>query len=294
MPRLDGESLPQQELPLAPAQCLLQILTLSSRWAWGADGGVPPSSGDTRGAWGLVSIASLLLVPPGLSRDTVLGRPGANVTLTCQDKGPVNVTVSWQVEERGAAAVGGRSRRLAEGNALLLRRLRYEDSGRYSCYVGGRLLRSLRLLVEGGSAPGRGLPLQHRPVWRPPSPSVSMPCRAPRNSPGLLLPAEPRQRRPVRVAAAGKAVPRDAGDAVGEAEVSAVLAPTWGWDPMARDTGDFTVPPHRPFPLRRLGLPCAQCVPQPQPSHVPAGSWLRTPQSSSAATSPRHGSLFAG
>ncbi|KAF1577613.1 Interleukin-6 receptor subunit alpha, partial [Eudyptes moseleyi] len=86
--------------------------------------------------------------PPGLSRGTVLGRPGANVTLTCQDKGPVNVTVSWQVEERGAAAVGGRSRRLAEGNALLLRRLRYEDSGRYSCYVGGRLLRSLRLLVE--------------------------------------------------------------------------------------------------------------------------------------------------
>ncbi|XP_019329672.1 PREDICTED: interleukin-6 receptor subunit alpha, partial [Aptenodytes forsteri] len=85
---------------------------------------------------------------PGLSRDTVPGRPGANVTLTCQDKGPVNVTVSWQVEERGAAVVGGRSRRLAEGNVLLLRRLRYEDSGRYSCYVGGRLLRSLRLLVE--------------------------------------------------------------------------------------------------------------------------------------------------
>ncbi|NWX72850.1 IL6RA protein, partial [Uria aalge] len=85
--------------------------------------------------------------PPGLSRDTVLGRLGANVTLTCWDKGPANVTVSWQVEERGAA-VGGRSRRLAEGNALLLRHLRYEDSGRYSCSVGGRPLRSLRLLVE--------------------------------------------------------------------------------------------------------------------------------------------------
>ncbi|NXV21720.1 IL6RA protein, partial [Cepphus grylle] len=85
--------------------------------------------------------------PPGLSRDTVLGRLGANVTLTCWDKGPANVTVSWQVEERGAAA-GGRSRRLAEGNALLLRHLRYEDSGRYSCSVGGRPLRSLRLLVE--------------------------------------------------------------------------------------------------------------------------------------------------
>ncbi|NXT43515.1 IL6RA protein, partial [Pelecanoides urinatrix] len=87
--------------------------------------------------------------PPVLSRDTVLGRPGANVTFTCRDEGPVNVTVSWQVEERGAAAaVGGRRRQLAEGNTLLLRRLRYEDSGRYSCYVGGRPLRSLRLLVE--------------------------------------------------------------------------------------------------------------------------------------------------
>ncbi|NXV38372.1 IL6RA protein, partial [Rissa tridactyla] len=88
-------------------------------------------------------------VPPaGLSRDTVLGRLGANVTLTCWDEEPANVTVSWQVEERGAAALGGRNRQLAEGNALLLRRLRYEDSGRYSCSVGGRPLRSLRLLVE--------------------------------------------------------------------------------------------------------------------------------------------------
>ncbi|KAM6112477.1 interleukin-6 receptor subunit alpha [Phoenicopterus ruber ruber] len=84
--------------------------------------------------------------PAGLSRDTVLGRPGANVTLSCRDRGPANMTVAWRVEERGAA--GGRGRRLAEGNALLLRQLRYEDSGRYGCYVGGRLLRSLRLLVE--------------------------------------------------------------------------------------------------------------------------------------------------
>ncbi|XP_056178572.1 LOW QUALITY PROTEIN: interleukin-6 receptor subunit alpha [Falco biarmicus] len=82
----------------------------------------------------------------GLSRDTVLGRPGANVTLTCQDQAPVNVPVSWQVEARGASAAGGR--RLAGGNVLLLQRLRYEDSGRYSCSLGGRPLRSLRLLVE--------------------------------------------------------------------------------------------------------------------------------------------------
>lgn len=195
-------------------------------------------------------------VPPaGLSRDTVLGRLGANVTLTCWDEEPANVTVSWQVEERGAAALGGRNRRLAEGNALLLRRLRYEDSGRYSCSVGGRPLRSLRLLVEGGSAPGRGLPSGHHPVWRPPSPSASLPCRAPRNPPRLLLPAEPRQRRPVRVAAAGEAVPRDAGDALGEAEVSALPVPTWGRDPTAWGAGD------RPSP--RTLAPCPVCATAP-------------------------------
>lgn len=187
--------------------------------------------------------------PPGISRDTVVGRPGANVTLTCRDAGLANVTVSWQVEERGAAAAGGRGRRLAEGNALLLRHLRYEDSGRYSCYVGGRPLRSLRLLVEGGCALGQGLPSQHRPLRCPPSPSTSLPCRAPRNAPGLLLPAEPRQRRPVRVAAAGKAVPGDAGDALGEAEVSAVPVPAWGRGSAAQDAGGFTVPPHRPCPV---------------------------------------------
>ncbi|NXG67658.1 IL6RA protein, partial [Hemiprocne comata] len=105
--------------------------------------------------------------PPGLSRDVVLGRPGGNITLICQDKEPANVTVSWRLEERGAAAGG--SRWLAEGgNTLLLRGLRYEDSGRYSCSVGGRPLRSLRLLVEGGSALGRGLPPQCHPVRRPP------------------------------------------------------------------------------------------------------------------------------
>ncbi|XP_069651721.1 interleukin-6 receptor subunit alpha isoform X6 [Haliaeetus albicilla] len=88
--------------------------------------------------------------PAGLSQDTVLGRLGANVTLTCQDEGLANVTVSWKMEKWGtvAAVVGGHDRWLAEGNTLLLWQLRYEDSGRYSCYVGGRPLRSLRLLVE--------------------------------------------------------------------------------------------------------------------------------------------------
>uniref|UniRef100_A0A8C8B7Z6 Interleukin 6 receptor n=1 Tax=Otus sunia TaxID=257818 RepID=A0A8C8B7Z6_9STRI len=80
--------------------------------------------------------------PPALG--TPVGSP--NVTLTCRDEGLANVTVSWQLEERGAG--GGPRRRLAEGNALLLRHLRYEDSGRYGCYVGSRLLRALKLLVE--------------------------------------------------------------------------------------------------------------------------------------------------
>ncbi|NWZ16416.1 IL6RA protein, partial [Agelaius phoeniceus] len=79
--------------------------------------------------------------PPGLPRDTVLGRLGANITLTCQDEVPANTTVLWQVEKQGAAG------QLAEGNTLLLRQLRYEDSGHYSCSVGSHLLRSLRLLV---------------------------------------------------------------------------------------------------------------------------------------------------
>ncbi|XP_065516390.1 interleukin-6 receptor subunit alpha isoform X3 [Lathamus discolor] len=80
--------------------------------------------------------------PLGLSRDTVLGRPGANITLRCWDEAPGNVTVSWRAEERG------RSQRLPAGNALPLHRLRHEDAGTYSCFVGSQRLRSLRLLVQ--------------------------------------------------------------------------------------------------------------------------------------------------
>ncbi|XP_064257555.1 interleukin-6 receptor subunit alpha isoform X1 [Passer domesticus] len=83
--------------------------------------------------------------PAGLPQDTVLGHLGGNITLTCQDEVPADGTVLWQVEEQGAA--GSWARQLAEGNTLLLRRLRYKDSGHYSCSVGSQLLRSLRLLV---------------------------------------------------------------------------------------------------------------------------------------------------
>ncbi|NXK73540.1 IL6RA protein, partial [Amazona guildingii] len=77
-----------------------------------------------------------------LSQDTVLGRLGANLTLRCWDEGPGNATVSWRAEERG------RSQRLPTGNALPLHRLRHEDAGTYTCFVGSRRLRSLRLLVQ--------------------------------------------------------------------------------------------------------------------------------------------------
>ncbi|NXP18564.1 IL6RA protein, partial [Scytalopus superciliaris] len=92
--------------------------------------------------------------PTGLSQDMVWGRLGANVTLSCRDAVagngtvPGNGTVRWHVERRGAAVPGGRGQPLAEGNVLVLRGLRYEDSGRYSCSLGSRRLRSLRLLVE--------------------------------------------------------------------------------------------------------------------------------------------------
>lgn len=117
---------------------------------------MPSFSRDTPWASGLVFIAWSPLVPPGLPRNTVLGRLGANITLTCQDKVPANATVLWQMEEQGAA--GGWGRQLAEGKTLLLRHLSYEDSGHYSCSVGSHLLRSLRLLVAGGSTLGWGVP----------------------------------------------------------------------------------------------------------------------------------------
>lgn len=73
-----------------------------------------------------------------LPQDTVLGRPGANVTLLCREREPPNGTVLWS----------GRRRALGGGNALLLGGLRPEDAGRYSCHLGGHTLRTVRLLVE--------------------------------------------------------------------------------------------------------------------------------------------------
>ncbi|XP_025904268.1 interleukin-6 receptor subunit alpha [Nothoprocta perdicaria] len=80
----------------------------------------------------------LLTLPAGLPPDTVLGRPGANVTLSC---GAPNDTVSWELETR-------RGRRRAQGEPLELRALRRDDAGRYRCSADGRPPRTLRLLVQ--------------------------------------------------------------------------------------------------------------------------------------------------
>ncbi|XP_064354946.1 interleukin-6 receptor subunit alpha isoform X2 [Dromaius novaehollandiae] len=79
--------------------------------------------------------------PAELPPDTVLGRPGGNVTLRCGGEGLPNDSVSWELETR-------RGRRLAQGAALPLRGLQRGDAGRYSCRRGGRPPRTLRLLVQ--------------------------------------------------------------------------------------------------------------------------------------------------
>ncbi|CAM4620471.1 interleukin-6 receptor subunit alpha isoform X3 [Lepidochelys kempii] len=82
--------------------------------------------------------------PPALPPDTVLSAVGANVTLPCLQWQPEpNGTVSWKLENQAVS-----SERAVLGASLLLRLVQDSDSGRYSCYVGGCLVRSLRLLVE--------------------------------------------------------------------------------------------------------------------------------------------------
>ncbi|CAM4674867.1 unnamed protein product [Lepidochelys olivacea] len=82
--------------------------------------------------------------PPALPPDTVLSAVGANVTLPCLQWQPEpNGTISWKLENQAVS-----SERAVLGASLLLHLVQDSDSGRYSCYVGGCLVRSLRLLVE--------------------------------------------------------------------------------------------------------------------------------------------------
>ncbi|CAM5123864.1 unnamed protein product [Natator depressus] len=81
---------------------------------------------------------------PALPPDTVLSAVGANVTLPCLQWQPEpNGSISWKLENQAVS-----SERAVLGASLLLRLVQDSDSGRYSCYVGGCLVRSLRLLVE--------------------------------------------------------------------------------------------------------------------------------------------------
>uniref|UniRef100_A0A8C3IKF4 Interleukin 6 receptor n=1 Tax=Chrysemys picta bellii TaxID=8478 RepID=A0A8C3IKF4_CHRPI len=94
--------------------------------------------------WLLVAAAAGPCPRPALPPDTVLSTVGANITLPClQRQLEPNGTVSWKLENQA-----GSSERAVLGASLLLRQVRYDDSGRYSCYVGGCLVRSLRLLVD--------------------------------------------------------------------------------------------------------------------------------------------------
>ncbi|KAM7138306.1 interleukin-6 receptor subunit alpha isoform 2-T2 [Macrochelys suwanniensis] len=81
---------------------------------------------------------------PALPPDPVLSAVGANVTLPCLPGQPEpSGAISWKLENQAVS-----SERAVPGASLLLHQVQHNDSGRYSCYVGGCLVRSLRLLVE--------------------------------------------------------------------------------------------------------------------------------------------------
>ncbi|XP_067395335.1 interleukin-6 receptor subunit alpha [Emydura macquarii macquarii] len=102
------------------------------------------------GLAGLLLAASQGLCPaprPALLPDTVLSPVGANVTLPCLQGEPgANGSVRWKRETQAVSSEHASPAEL--GGSLLLCLVQYSDSGRYSCYVGGSLVRSLRLLVE--------------------------------------------------------------------------------------------------------------------------------------------------
>ncbi|KYO48019.1 interleukin-6 receptor subunit alpha precursor [Alligator mississippiensis] len=88
-------------------------------------------------------------VPPG----TVLSAAGANVTLTCPRALQSNGSVWWQPEGRVPGWASGR--RELRDTSLVLPAVRPEDSGRYGCRAGGRLLHTVHLLVDEPPEPPR-------------------------------------------------------------------------------------------------------------------------------------------
>ncbi|XP_060109546.1 interleukin-6 receptor subunit alpha [Heteronotia binoei] len=99
-------------------------------------------------------IATVGLVEPGLLcphqgllPDTMVSPPGTNVTLPCLEGELENTTnVQWRFNGRNISSDCGRL--VLEGPRLFLPSVYYNNSGLYTCHAGGRILRSVRLLVE--------------------------------------------------------------------------------------------------------------------------------------------------
>uniref|UniRef100_A0A452V252 Interleukin-6 receptor subunit alpha n=1 Tax=Ursus maritimus TaxID=29073 RepID=A0A452V252_URSMA len=77
--------------------------------------------------------------------DAVTSLPGASVTLLCPGREPGDA-VHWLLGNRAAGPHQGSW--AAVGRKLLLRSVQLSDSGNYSCYQDGRLLGTVRLLVD--------------------------------------------------------------------------------------------------------------------------------------------------
>uniref|UniRef100_A0A8C6EVR1 Interleukin 6 receptor n=1 Tax=Marmota marmota marmota TaxID=9994 RepID=A0A8C6EVR1_MARMA len=98
-----------------------------------------PRSSPVSGCCGSLSV----LPPPETAGDVLRSLPGASVTLTCpgEDLG-ANATVQWVLtgsQHRSWASVGRR---------LLLRSVRFDDSGNYSCSLDGHPAGTVQLLVD--------------------------------------------------------------------------------------------------------------------------------------------------
>uniref|UniRef100_G1LYY2 Interleukin-6 receptor subunit alpha n=1 Tax=Ailuropoda melanoleuca TaxID=9646 RepID=G1LYY2_AILME len=82
---------------------------------------------------------------PEVVSDAVTSLPGASVTLTCPGGEPGD-PVHWLLGNHAAGSRQGSW--AAVGRQLLLRSVQLSDSGNYSCYQDGRLLGTVRLLVD--------------------------------------------------------------------------------------------------------------------------------------------------
>ncbi|XP_062048352.1 interleukin-6 receptor subunit alpha isoform X2 [Lepus europaeus] len=100
----------------------------------------------------LLAAGAAALAPAGcpaleVASDVVRSQPGASVTLTCPGEEPVdNASVQWTLE--GPPETSHRGLWVGMGRRLLLRSVQFGDSGNYSCYLNGRPVGSVRLLVD--------------------------------------------------------------------------------------------------------------------------------------------------